>query len=168
MTRKKTIIIIVGIFIIIILGIIGLFKTTSPAKKAVSQGTATIDPVSGEKVIQDSNLVQSNQLSSLPDQPTILGLNKLIDYGMGTDQQASVGNALNIFSTTRDPKIKQISLYQNSYTQKIDDTTGQTTFTFKMQADKKNDYYVVVTYTGSLTAVTNIYKADMTTLLFTQ
>lgn len=168
MTRKKTIIIISAILIVVTLGIIGLFKTTSPAKKAVTQGTATTDPVSGEKVIKDSNLVQSNQLSSLPNQPTILGLNKLVDYGLGADQQASVGNALNIFSVTRDPKITQISLYQDSYTQKINNTTGETTFTFKMQANKKTDYYVVVTYTGSSTAVTNIYKADTTTLLFTQ
>lgn len=166
MTRKQTIIIVGIVIIVIVLGVIGLLKSVHP--NTTTQGTTTTDPVSGEKVIQDSDLSQSGKISTLPDQPTILGINKLIDYGLGADQQASIGNALNIFSVTRDPKIKQISIYQNSYTQKIDDTTGQTMFTFKMQANKKTDYYVAVTYTGSSTPVTKIYKADTTTLLFTQ
>lgn len=170
MSRKQ--IILLSILTILVIGaaIVGFMhtpkKSTQPT--ATPQGTVTIDPVSGETVTRNSSLYQDTNSSDTPDRPIVLGINKLADYGLSSDQQDKVYNALYSFSINQNPKIKHISFYKDSYKMQLQDDTGMSHITFRMQAEQKTDYYVSVAYGNVSDAVTSIYKADQTTLLFTQ
>lgn len=157
----------------VILGVIGIIvgiNKSSPSNTSTSPaGTVITDPVSGEKITQDSSLSQSNQVSNTPNAPVIIGADKLVDYGLTDAQQSGVMGDLTQFALTQKPAIKQLSFYQNSYTQQIDQTSGATTLHFKMQADQKTNYNTTVTYTGFNSAVSvSVTPVGQTTPIFSK
>jgi hypothetical protein len=173
MSRKNIILIAVFSCIFLILGIIGIISTfinkDSTSDTSLQDQGVVIDPISGESIDTESNLHQDNYSSDTADRPIILGISKLTDYGLTFDQETKVYDILYAFSTAQTPKIKNISFYKDSYTQKLSDEQGIAHMYFKIHANEtKSDYYIDIEYKGISDAKVYVYQSDNKTLLFSQ
>jgi hypothetical protein len=169
--EKKRIIFIVGITVVvmIIAGAILYFVVPKSSSNQPVIGSVYHDPSSGESIAENSHLRQSAKDSNLPDQPTYLGFSKLIDYGLSSSQLIQVKSALYNYSQKQSTKFTEISLVIDSVRQP-DPAPGSRvlSYEFNIKVNRSDDYFMRVEFTDTSSCTVTIYKADKTTLLFTQ
>lgn len=166
MNRK----LVIAATIVFCLGVIGLaiyglfFK--HPAAPAQSIYT---DPGTGKQIIDNAPYTQTSADNNDPSRPVFIGFSTLKDRGLSQSQLDKVQNAVYSYSSQHSLNFKEISLTVNS----IETTPPGSTdpgyyMRFMITVNRKDQYYIDVTYTDFTSCITHVYKADKTTLLFTQ
>ena len=165
--RKLAIIVSLVTIALIGLGIFGLFFTDK--QQTSREKTSYVDPVSGKEFVGNVPLTQSDVDNPDPDRPTFVAFSTLSDRGLSKEQQTQVENALYSFSGQKSLTLKEFSLAPGSIetTPPGSDTPGYY-MNFDVTANRKEKYYVHVTYTDFTSCHTEIYTADQQTLLFSQ
>jgi hypothetical protein len=164
--NKQRLIIISGILILLIIGVIAIFivKTNQTPKTAIYT-----DPLTGEKVVDNSQQTQAPSDSRFPNKPTYLGFSKLMTYGLSNSQLDSVQMSLYNYSQDQPTKFREISLDLSSIRQPDSSPSSPAmAFEFNIKVNRTDDYFVRVEYTNTTSCVTKLYKSDKTTLLYTQ
>lgn len=166
--RKVILIIGITVAVMIVAGFI-IFLVAPKSSKPIAQQSLRYDQSSGESVVENSPLKQSAHNSNLPDQPTYLGFSKLIDYGLSSAQLTQIKTALYNYSQKQSTKFTEISLVIDSVRQP-DPAPGSrvSSYEFNIKVNRSDDYFMRIEFTDTSSCTVTIYKADKTTLLFTQ
>ena len=145
--NNRRLILILGFFaVLLIVGIIFAFKPTHPNPHTQGQH---VDPLSHETV--------SSPAGKAPDKygvpnntPLYLGFDKLLDYGLSTDQLDNVQTAFYRYSQSLPKPIGQISVDVDHITAQSDSSNPNTPFDvlFKVQLDGKSVYQAKAEYFG--------------------
>ena len=167
--QKKLIIVIVLFVTLSVIAIIAtlLIKSTQnqPGKRV---STTSVDSNSGETVISGTNTGVSGP-DVQPDQPTYLGFSKLVDRGLSIQQVTILQDTLTSYSLNNKSIFGQVSLNKDTITRVMQSSPDDPSMLeFPIVVNKKDNYFVTVSYTTPDSITTKLYKADKTTLLFTQ
>lgn len=143
-----------GIVMIVIIAAAIFIQRNEAAKSAEERfaGTSKTDPVSGVPVTESDRQHDSNGI-----EVTFLGFGKLVERGLTMQQMTDVQFKFNELSKQLPKPIKIVSLYKDSITRILPVQSGNDyqEVHFKVQADQKTDYDVVIKYE-------NISTVDMT------
>lgn len=169
MDNRKILFVVGSIMAIMIAVGFIIFLVVPKPEKPIGQQSLHYDQSSGESVVENSPLSQSAGESNLPDQPTYLGFSKLIDYGLSTSQLTQVKTALYNYSLKQSKKFTEVSLVLDSVRQP-DPAPGSrlSSYEFNIKVNRSDDYFTRIEFTDTSSCTVTLYKADKTTLLFTQ
>lgn len=170
MNNQKKLIIAIVLFValsvIAIIATLLIKSAQNQPEKRVS--TTSVDSVSGETVIKGTNTGVTDP-NAQPNQPGYLGFSSLVDRGLSIGQVGIIQSALTSYSLNNRSTFKQVSLDKNNINRIMQSSPDDPSMlTFPIVVNQKDHYFVTVSYNTPDTATTKLYKADKTTLLFTQ
>lgn len=131
--------IIAGSVIVLLLIIAGLFaaqqaRNNSNDQTTENQDIETVDNNSGETV-SDIQGKSPENYGMLPNTPTYLNTEEFITIGITTEQLNSIKYAFYQYATSKDPKIKQVSITKDSAIATTPNADGKSTMNFNVAFD---------------------------------
>lgn len=167
--QSKTKLIIVGaIFCLIFLALTVvalIFQTSSRNENGsgsdVDQNTY-VDPVSGETVLDPEGKVVEGEIVQ-EGAPLILGIPKLLDYGVSSQQASLINYYLEEygFSHKDSPiNITEISLDTKSIKQTTDKSSGQKNITANIVVNRETTQRLLLSYVSVNDMLVRIYDTD--------
>ena len=168
MSPRKKIIIAVWVFVALsVLAIIGaiIYRVTQGPMSRDGEQTVSTDATTGETVIRTEG--KAPEISTT-DGVLILGLTKIIDYGVGSFQVTLARNAFVEFAKeqTSENTIERISLDPNGLRNVINQETGETTITGEVVINQKTRQRVSLSYIGTNDMLVTIYDRETDEILF--
>lgn len=148
--QNKRRLIVIGSFFVVLV-IIGLVLVIGNSTKTndITNGGQHVDPFSHETVSNPSGKAK-DQYGTPSDTPVYLGFDKLLDYGLGSDQLKNVETAFYTYSQAQTTQIGQVSIDVDHISTQHDPNNPNSLFdiNFNVQFDEKNIYKAKVEYSG--------------------
>lgn len=165
MSPKKKLAIAIGVFIAISVIAISFTLISRQASQTKSKAgntnsqTQYTDPVSGEVVSNPSG--KAPEAVSGYNGVTFLGFDRLIDYGISSDQLTSIKGYLeNYKDVATGNKITQISLDATSLKQSINADSGTKLVTVRIVVNKSIEQTLELSYQGIEDMTVTVYDKD--------
>ncbi len=152
---------IIGVVIIL------LQSKTAPTNTAGTNGTY-VDPNSHETVSNPAGKAPDTAGSD-PNAPIYLGISKFLDYGVSTAQMDDLKRAYYLYTTSKNPHIKEVSIGVDGIVSGPHDESGATitdTLTFSTTFDRKTTYTTKFVYYDIDSARLYLYDAKTKALVF--
>lgn len=166
MTPRKKIIIITSVFLglLVVLIIIALIFRQNQSQNTpntnVDQNSYT-DPYSGETVLNPDGKVPESSLKS--GDVVILGISKLLDYGVSSNQIDQVRQFLVLYSTEKTvdkQKITEISFISESFKQTINQKSGQKDLRASLKINRSSTQTILLSYVSTRDMLVKIYSSN--------
>jgi hypothetical protein len=153
--------------VVVVLVAIGLLVAAQQAKKQTSDNntpafftdTGKYDANSGETTSDIVGKTPDN-FGLLPDTPVYLGLTGLLDAGLTMTQLNDVKYAFYQYTTSTNPKIKQVSFTKNSFLTVPPDANGSASMTFDVVLDSKPKMHGTFTYSDTESIALTLFDAN--------
>lgn len=163
LVNRKNLIIAGSILVVFVA--IGLLVAAQQAKKQTNNtpafftDTGKYDANSGETT---SNIVGKtpDNFGLLPDTPLYLGLTGFLDAGLTMTQLNDVKYAFYQYTTSTNPKIKQVSFTKNSFLTAPPDADGKATMTFDVVLDNKPKMHGTLAYSDTESIALTLFDAN--------
>lgn len=155
---NKRNLIIAGVVVLLLIVIGGLFalqqaRNQSTNTDSAGTETQTVDKNSGETVTTFEGKTPETY-GVLPDAPMYLGITQFLDVGITTEQLDNIKYALYQYAISTTPKIKQVSITENSAIAQTPNAEGKATMTFEVVMDKQPKMKGSVVYLGDTIELT--------------
>lgn len=152
--NKKIILIISIIFFSILLSIIFIsIETKKPNIIDTSLSNSYIDPGTGETIY-----TQTDKTPEIGSKVSFIGFEKLIDFGLTSNQLDLIKYHIGEFSTINSIDISEISIFYNSISLKINKTNGINNITFQSIINRDLKYNIKINYKSINDLSINIYN----------
>ena len=164
-TVRKKVIIILSIFTLLLTIVSLLWMFFSQTTADTRYKNRYTDPYTGEVVDKTRTGGDGQQKTEETNDIVFLGVEKLLSYGMLSQQINSFKGYIYQYSEKRtkenESKITEMTIDFSTYKQKIDKNSTGSEFTVILNRDDKLKYTVVNTYPTVSTITTKIYKGDL-------
>lgn len=146
--NKKTIIVVVSVFIVGVVTLVAIFAFRQHQKAQLENeeqqyiGTSEVDPVSGERVDRTKRDHRTQ-----PESITFLGLHQLLDRGITMSQLTDLEAKFEAISEKMDEEIIEISFHKGSARRIMPtDPNDKQQVDFKVRVNQETDYNATIRY----------------------
>lgn len=174
-SRKKLIIIslaALGIFISIIIAVSIVYVNVYQKKEAKNTEVVIekyTDPGSGEVMYSTKGQKGVSGPSSTGG-IVFFGIKNLTDRGLSSQQTKEIIRYFIYYKKIKDPKVEEISITTSSIkkneARKSNGDISGNVITFNVTVNRKENYFVKITYKGIYSLLLEIYKPNTTDLIF--